>query len=219
MDRDKKLETLRRERMLRKAEDHASKLATDDHAKQIQRERLLLAEEARQERMLLAQHKQWRDDQTLNRKRILDEETRRRYVESELRERRLRELEQLQRDRDLEEALLSRRGDEIKDVIQEENQLRDTLTNLDEERQKDRRIEMQLLSREHELHKKASVEHVMRAADQRLVADIRTTTKRGVQSGSTKSSSNNNNNNNTSEDLASRADKLLKESRKNTSSK
>ncbi len=180
---------------------------------------MLLAEEARQERMLLAQHKQWRDDQTLNRKRILDEETRRRYVESELRERRLRELEQLQRDRDLEEALLSRRGDEIKDVIQEENQLRDTLTNLDEERQKDRRIEMQLLSREHELHKKASVEHVMRAADQRLVADIRTTTKRGVQSGSTKSSSNNNNNNNTSEDLASRADKLLKESRKNTSSK
>ena len=58
----------------------------------------------------------------------------------------------------------------------EENNLRDKLTELEEERQKDRRIEMQLLSREHELHKKASVEHVMRAADARLVSDIRSTT-------------------------------------------
>ena len=176
LDRDQKMESVRRERMLRKAEEHANKLASEDHAKQVQRERLLLAEEARQERMLLAQHKQWRDDQTMNRKRILDEETRRRFVESELRERRLRELEQLQRDRDLEEALLARRGDEIKDVMMEENNLRDKLTELEEERQKDRRIEMQLLSREHELHKKASVEHVMRAADARLVSDIRSTT-------------------------------------------
>jgi len=186
LDRDTKLETMKRERMLRKAEEHASRLASDDHAKQIQRERLLLAEEARQERMLLQQHKQWRDDQTLTRKRILDEETRRRFVESELRERRLRELEQLQRDRDLEEALLSRRGDEIKDVIDQEQQLKSTLQTLQEERQKDRRIEMQLLAREHELHKKASVEHVMRAADQRLVGDIRSTSssKPNMNSGS-----------------------------------
>lgn len=112
-------------------------------------------------------------DQTLNRKRILDEESRKRFVESELRERRLRDLEQLQRDRDLEEALLARRADEIKVVMDEENQLRMKLSELEEERQKDRRIEMQLLAREHELHKKASVENVMRSADQRLVNDIR----------------------------------------------
>jgi hypothetical protein len=173
MDRDQKMEVVKRERMLRTAEDHAQQLASDDHQKQIQRERLLLAEEARQERMLLVQHSQWRDDQTLNRKRILDEETRRRFVESELRERRLRDLEQLQRDRDLEEALLARRSDEIKGVMEEENELRSKLSQIEEERQKDRRIEMQLLAREHELHKKASVENVMRSADQRLVQGIR----------------------------------------------
>jgi hypothetical protein len=142
------MEVVKRERMLRTAEDHAQQLASDDHQKQIQRERLLLAEEARQERMLLVQHSQWRDDQTLNRKRILDEETRRRFVESELRERRLRDLEQLQRDRDLEEALLARRSDEIKGVMEEENELRSKLSQIEEERQN--------LQRERELRESIS---------------------------------------------------------------
>jgi hypothetical protein len=173
LDRDKKLVQVKRQRMLRRAEETASHQASIDHEARVKRERLLLAEEARQERMSLAQHKQWRSDQSAARGRILAAEERRRLVETELREARLRELEQLQRDRDLEEALLARRGDDIKDVLVEESALQETLASIEAERVKDRRIEMQLLARENELKKKVAMEHVMRAADERLVMETR----------------------------------------------
>ena len=163
-----------RQRMLRRAEETAAHQASIDHEARVKRERLLLAEEARQERISLAQHKQWRSDQSAARGRILAAEERRRIVETELREARLRELEQLQRDRDLEEALLARRGDDIKDVLAEESALQETLASIEAERVKDRRIEMQLLARENELKKKVAMEHVLRAADERLVIETRT---------------------------------------------
>ena len=72
---------------------------------------------------------------------------------------------------------------------------------------------MQLLAREHELHKKASVENVMRSADQRLVQGIRSK-KPSIKRTNTFADDGL-----TSEELASRAEKLLKQSRKNTASK
>ena len=174
LDRDKKIAQIKRQRMLRRAEETAAHQASIEHEARIKRERLLLSEETRQERIAVAQHKQWRDDQTAARGRILAAEERRRLLETELREARLRELEQLQRDRDLEEALLARRGDDIKDVLAEEAALQKTLASMEAERIKDRRIEMQLIARENELKKKAAMDHVVRAADDRLVKEART---------------------------------------------
>jgi hypothetical protein len=209
LDRDKKLVQVKRQRMLRRAEETAAHQASIDHEARVKRERLLLAEEARQERISLAQHKQWRSDQSAARGRILAAEERRRIVETELREARLRELEQLQRDRDLEEALLARRGDDIKDVLAEESALQETLASIEAERVKDRRIEMQLLARENELKKKVAMEHVLRAADERLVIETRTG-KSAVRSASGDGASEQQNGKSEStEALASRAQRLL----------
>merc|ERR1711871_209531 len=90
-----------------------------------------------------------------------------------MRERRMKELERLQRKRDFEEKVLEQHTAEVAKTKEEEAEMQKVLMTMEEQRSKDRAMELELLFKEQEVKERTAFQRALRAAETRVIEEER----------------------------------------------
>jgi hypothetical protein len=162
-----------RERRLRAAQLDGTFAADEEIEMKRRRQRILMEEEEREQKLMAMELKRWRDEQQSKRMALVEAEEQRLKREKEARDERLRQLESLQRKREFEEAIIRRKSAEGASIQEEEKRLQEILSNIEKERATDRKEELDLLFKEQELREKSAFNKILRETDEKIVAEER----------------------------------------------
>ena len=143
-EKKNRMAVLRERRLRHVAEDEL--MRSKERMRDRKAQELIVSKEEEREKRLLAESKsQWQLRNSKIRDQIISREQRRVALEAEMREKRLHELERVQRRRAFEESVLKVQREERAKILDEEKSMQSILLGIEEQRRADRKLEMELL--------------------------------------------------------------------------